>query len=900
MIPQSRRIEAEIQKLLQGQKPGGRGRRRQRERRQQQPQTKGEKEKEESGRKKRRMTYGEKMQQRLVGLEGMKTGKQKEEKGGEEKWFEEKEMREENEREEKEKEEKEKEEREREEREKEERGREEREREEREREEREREEREGEEREREEEREEREREEREREEREREEREGEERKREDTKREEKDREEKKREAKKTEGKETEGKEREGKEREAKEREAKEREEKDRKGRERKERAEKEEKEEKEKREGVKDYEEERGKEKEERNQEVQEEGEGREEEEEELCGKECDEEVYREDGQQGKKSKAEEHQDGESSPEEYKQEGMQEDGLNDVGGDSSSSDGFSEFYSRMVIGKKKEKASHCAGMDADEGDDQGRDSEAEGKQYALDRAFLFFDYETFLEKHKKQEKRQQQRKKMKKRTCGESADTPFESDEEGQSSFYRLPQPASPPMISGSSPLAEERGERKGRSRDCEKECFWESTLGPCEALFHAHDDGKRGSDDGNYKANCSFCCKESVRARQYSCSTGKSWEDDEYSDEEYDRARLASAVSLLENGSDSEDDDSANDTIFKRKWKSYLRRVSSSQSESGPRRGRGHHDSGRNAYGNVQEWEDEYNAFLADNGLPPIFIVNKVDGAAKPSKFRYVTQNIRNDSKLFEQQVIVKPPRGCSCVFTKDGITRDANQDSGNILKHAGSERVVNTSEMGKYFQCCPVGTPSKLHPAYDRTGILRVPPRTLIYECNRFCSCASSLQNMQNCYNRVVQRGRTFPLELFRTKEKGWGVRAVTEIPKGSFVVEYVGQLVPTKNASRRNFQLDTYLLDMDVVGIPLYTIDASTYGNIARFINHSCDPNLVYHGCWTENWNERLPRMALFASRNISPGEELAYDYQLVQQEEPEYPCRCGAKNCKKFLL
>lgn len=59
------------------------------------------------------------------------------------------------------------------------------------------------------------------------------------------------------------------------------------------------------------------------------------------------------------------------------------------------------------------------------------------------------------------------------------------------------------------------------------------------------------------------------------------------------------------------------------------------------------------------------------------------------------------------------------------------------------------------------------------------------------------------------------------------------------------------------------------------------------IAAFINHSCDPN-----CETDEIDGRVWIIAL---RNIKPGEELAYDYNLYDGDF-DAPCHCGAKNCR----
>ena len=54
----------------------------------------------------------------------------------------------------------------------------------------------------------------------------------------------------------------------------------------------------------------------------------------------------------------------------------------------------------------------------------------------------------------------------------------------------------------------------------------------------------------------------------------------------------------------------------------------------------------------------------------------------------------------------------------------------------------------------------------SYDKSGRLRwVDNDPAINECNSRCSCGI------DCPNRVVQRGRKIPLEIFKTENKGWG---------------------------------------------------------------------------------------------------------------------------------
>lgn len=77
----------------------------------------------------------------------------------------------------------------------------------------------------------------------------------------------------------------------------------------------------------------------------------------------------------------------------------------------------------------------------------------------------------------------------------------------------------------------------------------------------------------------------------------------------------------------------------------------------------------------------------------------------------------------------------------------------------------------------------------------------------------------------------------------------------------------------------------------------IDATTRGSIARFVNHSCNPN-----CRMEKWTvDGKPRMALFAGdRNIMTGEELTYDYNFDPYSlKNVQECRCGEKGCRGIL-
>uniref|UniRef100_A0A8C3BT05 SET domain-containing protein n=1 Tax=Cairina moschata TaxID=8855 RepID=A0A8C3BT05_CAIMO len=102
------------------------------------------------------------------------------------------------------------------------------------------------------------------------------------------------------------------------------------------------------------------------------------------------------------------------------------------------------------------------------------------------------------------------------------------------------------------------------------------------------------------------------------------------------------------------------------------------------------------------------------------------------------------------------------------------------------------------------------------------------------------------------------------------GWGVRALQAIPPGTFICEYVGELISDAEADVR--EDDSYLFDLDNKDGEVYCIDARYYGNVSRFINHLCDPNIIPVRVFMLHQDLRFPRIAFFSSRAIRPGEEL----------------------------
>ncbi|CAI5506064.1 unnamed protein product [Closterium sp. Naga37s-1] len=88
--------------------------------------------------------------------------------------------------------------------------------------------------------------------------------------------------------------------------------------------------------------------------------------------------------------------------------------------------------------------------------------------------------------------------------------------------------------------------------------------------------------------------------------------------------------------------------------------------------------------------------------------------------------------------------------------------------------------------------------------------------------------------------------------------------------------------------------------------FCLDAKRMGNVARFINHSCNPNLFVQCVFFDHHDHRLPHIMLFAYDNIPPLKELTYDYGYQVDSVMDgngnvkkLMCYCGAATCRKRL-
>eukprot|EP00741_Cyanophora_paradoxa_P011816 tig00020564_g11420.t1 len=180
--------------------------------------------------------------------------------------------------------------------------------------------------------------------------------------------------------------------------------------------------------------------------------------------------------------------------------------------------------------------------------------------------------------------------------------------------------------------------------------------------------------------------------------------------------------------------------------------------------------------------------------------------------------------------------------------------------------------------------------------------------------------------CCNQRIQKRAYAETEVFNTGSKGWGIRALEDIPKGTFVVEYSGEICDADEFRFRAIdyqkQADVHFYFMLTTPFPTphrprwlrgrlalaygrtklmsYTegdekIDASRKSAEGRFANHSCNPNLE-----ALKWEVcREIRVGLFAKRDIKKGEELTLDYQMSCYGKEPQKCHCGEPNCRGII-
>ncbi|KAH0531621.1 hypothetical protein TsFJ059_000427 [Trichoderma semiorbis] len=178
----------------------------------------------------------------------------------------------------------------------------------------------------------------------------------------------------------------------------------------------------------------------------------------------------------------------------------------------------------------------------------------------------------------------------------------------------------------------------------------------------------------------------------------------------------------------------------------------------------------------------------------------------------------------------------------------------------------------------------------------------RIMLYECDDTnCDIGKAKCTNRAFADLTARRAKggkyRVGVEVIKTSDRGYGVRSNRCFEPHQIIMEYAGEIITEEECERRMNEIYKnnecyYLMSFDQNMI----IDATT-GSIARFVNHSCNPN-----CRMIKWIvSGQPRMALFAGdRPIMTGEELTYDYNFDPfSAKNVQKCLCGQPNCRGVL-
>ena len=118
------------------------------------------------------------------------------------------------------------------------------------------------------------------------------------------------------------------------------------------------------------------------------------------------------------------------------------------------------------------------------------------------------------------------------------------------------------------------------------------------------------------------------------------------------------------------------------------------------------------------------------------------------------------------------------------------------------------------------------------------------------------------------------------------GLGLFATKPIKKGAKIVRYFGPLLDCRKKKHDAIE-NKYLFELN----GRWTIDGSVRENVARYINHACKPNAE------SDVKPRKRKVVIRAIKNISPGEEINYDYGTDYFKAYLKPIGCKCDACEK---
>ncbi|KAI6190473.1 hypothetical protein M3Y97_00121900 [Aphelenchoides bicaudatus] len=218
----------------------------------------------------------------------------------------------------------------------------------------------------------------------------------------------------------------------------------------------------------------------------------------------------------------------------------------------------------------------------------------------------------------------------------------------------------------------------------------------------------------------------------------------------------------------------------------------------------------------------------------------------------------------------------GCKC--TKDQCDRDFCVCSAGNVRLDNEYNIKNPIRLSRHF-----------------------------YESN-YSECTIKCECKGKCNRRIRTAKSVYELIARKTTNRGFGVFTGSDIPAGAFVCELTGKFISYKEW--RNTAPDSFVFCFELknrwtngfanVKEFFTCIDARKCGNESRYINHSCDPNLIFLQSRNHYADHQPTRILLIAKRKIVAGEELTYYYgrrwmEYQKEESRGFKCLCNSRHC-----
>lgn len=278
-----------------------------------------------------------------------------------------------------------------------------------------------------------------------------------------------------------------------------------------------------------------------------------------------------------------------------------------------------------------------------------------------------------------------------------------------------------------------------------------------------------------------------------------------------------------------------------------------------------------------------------------PLTFENHVNDRRINGKFQFVSDYIFSRKSQSKTQT-PHPHRSCAC---ESGICgQDCNCLFTKMISRVDdAEHTINVRTYQRHSQQRDLVLLSDAL-IEDSTHTAR------IFECGDFCRCSGQ------CINRVVQKGRSIPLQIFETGKYGFGVRSSVPIRRGQFVDIYLGEVITESEVSKREAAAEedtpSYIMALDafVDEKNVLFVDGENFGSVMRFVNHSCEPNCKTIPVVLPKGTKQIYYVAFFAVKDIPASTELTIDYDpdLHVEEDVEddvVQCQCGSAKCRKRL-